>query len=285
MATPSQVAANQANAAHSTGPRTEEGKNKTRGNATRHGLCSTTPVMSDEDQSVFNLMHDGLLAEHCPATPTEEMLVFKMAVNFFSFARAENFLSARLGSSDDLGDSKEVALMMRYQNAADRHFNRNLSDLRQIQKERRCPRVQPDATTDPSAARSQAPPHVLPTSHVRPKDTGQQPCAMERDPSIGSVLPSPESAREVTQPPSDAQPGATTYPSNQPSAIRRYRSIGFVPSTPRAAGSSDLSFQAATCDGKIPVKAAAQPAALRRIAPKTEVCVTADTQVNPQKAA
>jgi hypothetical protein len=117
-------------------------------------------------------MHDGLLAEHCRGTPTEEMLVFKIAAAFFSFSRAENFLSARLGSSDDIGDAKEVALLMRYQSATDRNFNRKLNDLHKPQKERRCPRVQRDATTYPSAARSETPALILPTSHVQLGDIG-----------------------------------------------------------------------------------------------------------------
>jgi hypothetical protein len=194
MATPAQIAANQANAAHSTGPRTEEGKSKTRGNATRHGLCATTAVMSDEDQGVFQRLHDDLLAEYQPATPTEEILVFKMAVNFFSFAHAENLLAVRLAVNEREDDSKQVALMMRYQNSADRHFNRNLNDLRKIQKERRCPDVQPDAITDPSAACSQTPLLILPTSDVQREDTGQEPRAMERDRSIGSVPQPTQSA-------------------------------------------------------------------------------------------
>jgi hypothetical protein len=182
MATPAQIAANQANAAHSTGPRTEEGKARTRGNATRHGLCATAAVMSDEEQSVFNLLHDDLLAEYQPATPTEEILVFKMAVNFFSFARAENALAARLDCDLDQLDSKPVALLMRYQSTADRHFNRNLNDLRKLQKERRCPQVQTDATTSPS------------TSDVQREDTGQEPRPTERDRSIGSVSQLAEAA-------------------------------------------------------------------------------------------
>jgi hypothetical protein len=203
MATPAQIAANQANAAHSTGPRTEEGKSKSRANSTRHGLCATAAVLSGEDQTVFNLLHDDLLAEYQPATPTEEILVFKMAVNFFSFARAENALAERLDANLQGLDSKQVALLMRYQSTTDRHFNRNLNDLGKIQKERRCPCVQPDATTDPSAACSQAPLFILPTNDVQREDTGQEPRPMERDRSIGFV----SSVAEATQPtPSEPTP-------------------------------------------------------------------------------
>jgi hypothetical protein len=201
MSTAAQFAANQANAAHSTGPRTDEGKSKTRGNATRHGLCATVP--SGEDQGIFDSMHNDLIAEYQPATPTEEILVFKMAVNFFSFVNAENLLAERLAVNQSEDDSKQVALMMRYQSTADRHFNRNLSDLRKIQKERRCPHVQPDAATYPSAACSEAQRLILPTSDVQREDTGQEPRAIERDRSIGSV--SQKAAAQPAEPPHFAQ--------------------------------------------------------------------------------
>jgi hypothetical protein len=148
--------------------------------------------MSGEDQSGFNLLHDGLLAEHRPPSPPKKSSFSKWPSNFFSFARAENFLAGRLGSSHQIGDSKEVALIMRYQNAADRHVNRNLNDIRKIQKERRLQEIGSVSSTP----RSQTPLLILPPRAVR-----RHHLSFRR-----------------------AQRDATTYPSNQPRAIGRYRS-------------------------------------------------------------
>jgi hypothetical protein len=48
MATGSQIAANRKNATKSTGPRTEEGKQRSRQNAFRHGLTAETVIVGLE---------------------------------------------------------------------------------------------------------------------------------------------------------------------------------------------------------------------------------------------
>jgi hypothetical protein len=52
MATEKQILANQQNAQHSTGPRTEAGKRRSRRNAVRHGLTAETLIDTLEDAEV-----------------------------------------------------------------------------------------------------------------------------------------------------------------------------------------------------------------------------------------
>jgi hypothetical protein len=93
--------------------------------------------MSDEDRDRFEELLDDLTKEHQPQSATEAILVYKMAQSFISSWRANILLTERLDINDTHDDSKQVALMLRYYNTADRAFNRNLHDLRKLQKERR----------------------------------------------------------------------------------------------------------------------------------------------------
>jgi hypothetical protein len=136
MATEAQIEANRRNAQKSTGARTDAGKARVSRNATQHGLCSTIAVMSDESRADFELLLNDLNEEHQPQGTTEGLLVYKMAQNFLSSWRANILLTERLDINDTQDDSKQVALMLRYYNTSDRAFNRNLHDLRKLQKER-----------------------------------------------------------------------------------------------------------------------------------------------------
>jgi hypothetical protein len=139
VATQAQIEANRRNSSKSTGPRTPEGKQRVRLNATRHGLCSGVALMDEESElaSEFALLLEDLREEHQPNGPTEDILVFKMAESFFFANRAAVFLAERLTFNKDDNDAKQVALMLRYHSTYDRAFGRHLNDLRKLQKERR----------------------------------------------------------------------------------------------------------------------------------------------------
>jgi hypothetical protein len=134
--------ANRRNAAQSTGPRTPEGKARSSRNATRHGLCARTALLSTEDRQEFDLLLEDLRAEHQPDGSTEDILVFKMAEAFFMSQRANFLLTSQLNEQKEGKDnSKHVALMLRYFTSADRAFGRHLNDLRKLKKERRLEEV------------------------------------------------------------------------------------------------------------------------------------------------
>ena len=143
MASPAQIAANIANAQRSTGPRTEAGKNITSQNATTHGLCRSVAILDDDDPAEAQALLADLMEEHQPQGPTEEILVFKMAENFLLNKRASHYLAIHTmyneGGKDegDEDQTKQVSLYLRYYTTTDRAFNRNLFDLRKLQKERR----------------------------------------------------------------------------------------------------------------------------------------------------
>ena len=90
-----------------------------------------------EQSKDFHLLLADLREEHQPDGPTEDILVFKMAQSFFSATRAQTLLTRQLDVNQAEDNSKQVALMLRYHTTSDRAFNKNLQDLRKLQKERR----------------------------------------------------------------------------------------------------------------------------------------------------
>jgi hypothetical protein len=75
MTSQKQRAANQANARHSTGPKTGEGKAVVRFNALRHGLLAHDVVLPGEDADAFEHLVNQVRANLTPVGPVEEFLV------------------------------------------------------------------------------------------------------------------------------------------------------------------------------------------------------------------
>jgi hypothetical protein len=70
-----QKAANRANALHSTGPKTREGKVAVRLNAIRHGLLARDAVLPGEDADAFEQLWNEVHAVLSPVGPIEQLLV------------------------------------------------------------------------------------------------------------------------------------------------------------------------------------------------------------------
>ncbi len=138
MATEAQVAANQANAQHSTGPRSAAGKAIVAQNNLRHGLTGVFRVLDTENPEEYRLMHLSLQKEHQPATPTEEMLVEAMAQSYWLRKRALILQNTCFNREAPVCDEpKDLALYLRYQNTHDRAFHKALNDLLKLRAEKR----------------------------------------------------------------------------------------------------------------------------------------------------
>jgi hypothetical protein len=79
MATEKQVAANRRNAAKSTGPKSEAGKNIARMNAAKHGMQAEHVVLPGEDPKEFEALVRGLEEHLLPVGPLETSLVARIA--------------------------------------------------------------------------------------------------------------------------------------------------------------------------------------------------------------
>jgi len=160
MATEKQIAANRANAQKSTGPRTEEGKSKTRMNALRDGFTGQVITLSAEDLPIFEKFKSDLIEDLAPKTTMELSLANAIAWDTWrlNHLRAVEMNMYAIGSNDqdtviDADDvrihtamsaamtfakeSNKFALMSVYEQRMNRSLHKNLTTLRDLQAERK----------------------------------------------------------------------------------------------------------------------------------------------------
>ena len=88
MTAEKQIIANQQNAKHSTGPRTEPGKRRSRRNAIRHGLTAETVIDDLEDAADYKAFERALKSDYSPQTAIEGQLVTRLASLLWRLRRA-----------------------------------------------------------------------------------------------------------------------------------------------------------------------------------------------------
>ena len=88
MTTKKQISANQQNAKHSTGPRTESGKRRSRRNAIRHGLRAETVIDGLEDPADYKGFERAIKSSYSPQTAIEGQLVTRLASLLWRLRRA-----------------------------------------------------------------------------------------------------------------------------------------------------------------------------------------------------
>ena len=76
---PARTARNRANAAHSTGPKTEAGKKRSSLNAYRHGLTGQTIILPAEDLDAYQHFTRTFFTDYKPVGTTEKQLVQSLA--------------------------------------------------------------------------------------------------------------------------------------------------------------------------------------------------------------
>src|SRR5882757_8035871 len=156
-----QLEANRQNAQKSTGPRTEEGKKRSRINATRHGLTGQFHAFSHEDKIAFDEHCTGLMDDFKPVTYREKILAMSIAEDMWRLNRAramENNIFA-IGMSGPIGDATEVdsaeghaaacqarvwladgkniQLLALYETRIRRNIEKNEKQLKELQTERK----------------------------------------------------------------------------------------------------------------------------------------------------
>jgi hypothetical protein len=159
MLTEKQLAANRANAQHSTGPRTEEGKRRSSLNARRHNLTGQVTAMTPEDRAAHDAFSAGLIKSLAPEGELELALAQRVATDFWRLNRAsaieDNIFALGLSRHADdtidhpelqaafaaartfTAEGKSIELLTLYEQRLNRSFQKNLAVLQALQATRK----------------------------------------------------------------------------------------------------------------------------------------------------
>jgi hypothetical protein len=139
---------NRANAQHSTGPKTAEGKTRSSLNALRHGLTGQPVVMPTEDLQAYQRHLESFTDEYDPQGATEAHLVQALADTSWRLNRVAaletNLLAAAPGQVEDAiaivgfleRQSKALASLSMHSQRLSRQFERTVAQLRDLQQTR-----------------------------------------------------------------------------------------------------------------------------------------------------
>jgi hypothetical protein len=139
---------NRSNSQHSTGPRTESGKQRSSQNALRHGLTARSAVTPSEDPAAYQQHCRQFMDEYQPATPTETQLVQQLADTSWRInriplleadvlARAQSPAPSPEPPTFDIVDAHRLLANLTLNSTRlARQFQKTLDQLRNIQLER-----------------------------------------------------------------------------------------------------------------------------------------------------
>ena len=132
---PARLAANAANAQHSTGPRTPEGQARSSQNARTHGLTARDLVIAPHELEEF----EELLNDYQTAVKPQDAIqqsVFELLVGSAWNLRRIRRMEVRLCSDITLSADqleKDLDRLVRYKTCIERTFHRSLKELKALQ--------------------------------------------------------------------------------------------------------------------------------------------------------
>ena len=216
-ASEAQILANRRNAELSTGPKTPEGKQRSRGNALKHGLTGAGVVLPNEDAAEVERMFEGLEDQFRPSGDAGRVLARRMATCAVRMERAvlqesaalrERVLDAQAeaeANGDDPAEaglramfdpSREATLARKYEAAAERGFFRALKELRQLAKEAKGTDVAAAASAQAAEARKSMgqlasffPAEVRPPTAAKPAASTPAPASKPAPTPVKTVFP------------------------------------------------------------------------------------------------
>ncbi len=174
------ILANQANALKSSGPKTSEGKEKSRANALKHGLTGNGVVLVEKDAAEVEYLTAAMTSEMQPASTMGRLLIRRIATLSVRLERSVDQETAALTERirqveadfvppEDVDDasaeklrleacrramfdpSEAAQLARKYEAAAERGFYRAWKEFRQVEREAKVSQVFVDPVPTPEA--------------------------------------------------------------------------------------------------------------------------------------
>ena len=151
MSSQKQIEANRRNALKSTGPKSGEGKEKSRMNALRHGLTAGQAVLPHENEDDYEKLREGMLESYAPSDAAELAIVEELVNAYWRLLRlhrVETRYWEQLGGSYNRGDEgiaeallqtpdRQMRNFYRYYGQVEKSYYRALAAANQIKRERR----------------------------------------------------------------------------------------------------------------------------------------------------
>ena len=136
---PARLAANAANAQHSTGPRTPEGQARSSQNARTHGLTARDVIIGPDEAEEFEALLNSYQTEVKPQGEIQQTLFDELvgaAWNLRRVRRMEAALCSNISYHDLLEDEKiqkKLDRLARHKTRIERTFHRSMKELKALQ--------------------------------------------------------------------------------------------------------------------------------------------------------
>jgi hypothetical protein len=130
MSTAAQATANLANAQHSTGPRTDDGKAASAQNSLKHGLTAKSILLPGEDEAAYQKMCEGMFESLGPDCTPEKELIQLLCDTQWRLQRCGRIEAAIL--SADVLDFKALDIMSKHEARLKKQYSITLKEARDL---------------------------------------------------------------------------------------------------------------------------------------------------------
>lgn len=155
MSSQAQLDANRANAQHSTGPRSPEGKSASSQNALKHGLSAQYVPLSESERPQFEALEASFRREVKPSGALQECIFQDLVAAAWKRSIVNRLLSQATSNSESLFEdepAERVRKLERHRADQNRAFNKALRTLRELQTNDQLRAAQPEPEDAPGLA-------------------------------------------------------------------------------------------------------------------------------------